>query len=207
MQHFKLDHTAITKIAGLCGILVPIVVFVCIGLSMAQAPWFRWTQHALSDLGVEDFSAIFFNYGMAIGGILAFIFSLGLIKTLSNKIGAYILSLSSLALIGIGLFPETVFPIHFIISASFFVLLALSMLIIGLKIKQDQFERDMGLLATIFAILAISSTVFLLILEGVAIPESISCFPAFIWCMIYGIKMTFGQSRPVVFKEKQSLAT
>jgi hypothetical membrane protein len=124
-----------------------------------------------------------------------------LIKIISNKIGAYILSLSSLALIGIGLFPETVFPIHFIISASFFILLALSMLIIGLKIKQDQFERDMGLLATIFAILAISSTVFLLILEGVAIPESISCFPAFIWCMIYGIKMTFGQNRPFVFKE------
>jgi len=204
MQQFKLDHTAITKIAGLCGVLVPIVVFVCIGLSMAQAPWFRWTHNALSDLGIKSNAAAFFNIGMMLGGILTFVFSLGLIRILSNKIGAYFLSLSALGLIGIGLFPETIFTLHFISSATFFVLLALSLLLIGLKIKQDPFERNMGMLATLFAMVAISSTVFLLILEGVAIPESISCFPAFIWCMIYGVKMTFGQSRPFVFKEEQS---
>jgi len=194
MQQFKLDHTSITKIAGLCGVLVPIVVFVCIGLSMTQAPWFKWTHNALSDLGIKSNAAAFFNIGMMLGGILTFVFSLGLIRILSNKIGAYILSLSALGLIGIGLFPETIFTLHFISSATFFVLLALSLLLIGLKIKQDPFERNMGMLATLFAMVAISSTIFLIPFEGVAIPEAFACFPAFIWCMIYGAKMTSDES-------------
>ena len=194
MQQFKLDHTSITKIAGLCGVLVPIVVFVCIGLSMTQAPWFKWTHNALSDLGIKSNAAAFFNIGMILGGSLTFVFSLGLIRILSNKIGAYILSLSALGLIGIGLFPETIFTLHFISSATFFVLLALSLLLIGLKIKQDPFERNMGMLATLFAMVAISSTIFLIPFEGVAIPEAFACFPAFIWCMIYGAKMTSDES-------------
>jgi len=180
----------ITKVAGICGILIPIVVFICIGIAMLYSPWFNWTKHALSDLGVEGISAIFFNSGMIIGGILTFGFSLGMIRLMDNKIGAYTLASSSLALIGIGIFPETIFTIHFIVSASFFVLLAISLLIIGLTTRKNQSERMMGLMATIFALVAISSTVFLIPWEGIAIPETLSCFPGFIWCMIYGYKMT-----------------
>ena len=190
IKKFSFSQSSIIKIAGICGIMIPIVIFTCIGLAMTESPWFSWTQHALSDLGIEGISAIYFNFGMILGGIFAFIFSLGLIKLLSNKTGAYLLSLSSLALIGIGLFPETVYVPHVIVSAAFFVLLAISLLIIGLTIKGDQFERNMGTLAIIFAILAISSTIFLLPWSGIAIPETFSCFPAFIWCMIFGIKMT-----------------
>ncbi|UCD13863.1 MAG: DUF998 domain-containing protein [Thermoplasmatales archaeon] len=189
-KNLNSEKNRITRIAGICGILIPIVVFMCIGLAMFHSPWFRWTENALSDLGVGDTSAIFFNSGMILGGILALVFSLGLIKTLQNKIGAYILSLSSIALIGIGIFPETVYTLHFITSAAFFVLLAISLLIIGLSVKQDQSERAMGILATICALLAICSTILLLPWEGIAIPETLSCFPAFIWFMMYGVKMT-----------------
>ncbi len=185
------EKNRITKIAGICGILIPIVVLLCIGLAMSHSPWFRFTKHAFSDLGVEGISAIFFNSGMILGGILALVFSLGLIKILKNKTGGYILSLSSLALIGIGIFPETVYTLHFIVSAAFFVLLAISFLIIGLTIKRNQSERTMGILATLFAIIAICSTVLLIPWAGIAIPETVSCLPAFIWCMVYGVKMTF----------------
>lgn len=187
---FNLSQLNITKIAGICGILIPIVIFSFIGLAISSSPWFRWTQHALSDLGVEGISAIFFNSGMILGGILAFIFSLGLIKILSKRTGAYLFSLSSLSLIGIGLFPETIDIAHFITSAAFFTLLALSLLAIGLSLKQDQFERFMGSLALLFALVALSSALFLIPWEGIAIPESFACFPAFIWCMIFGLKMT-----------------
>jgi len=185
------EKNRITKIAGICGILIPIVVLLCIGLAMSHSPWFRFTKHAFSDLGVEGISAIFFNSGMILGGILALVFSLGLIKILKNKTGGYILSLSSLALIGIGIFPETVYILHFIVSAAFFVLLAISFLIIGLTIKRNQSERTMGILATLFAIIAICSTIFTIPWEGIAIPEAVSSLPAFIWCMVYGVKMTF----------------
>jgi hypothetical membrane protein len=180
----------ITKISGICGILIPIVVFLCIGIAMLYSPWFNWTKHALSDLGVGGISAIFFNSGMIIGGILAFIFSLGMIKLMDNKIGAYTLTLSSLALIGIGIFPETIFTIHFIVSASFFVLLAIALLTIGLTIKKNQSERHMGIIATVFSMVAFFSIALLLPWEGIAIPEALSCFPAFIWFLLYGIKMT-----------------
>jgi hypothetical membrane protein len=182
--------SGITRIAGICGVLIPIVIFTCLGLSLAASPWFTWTQHALSDLGIQEDTAAVFNYGMIVGGILSFIFSLGLIRILSKKIGAYILLVSSLALIGIGLFPETLFGLHFVTSASFFMLLTLAFLIIGLTIKQNHFERSVGSLAFIFALIAIGSTVFLIQLEGIAIPEALSCFPAFIWCLIVGVKMT-----------------
>ena len=188
-KKFVLSQSGITRIAGFCGILIPIVIFTGIGLAISQSPWFSWTEHALSDLGIEGISASFFNSSIVVGGILAFVFSLGLIKILSNKTGAHILSLSSLALIGIGLFPVTIYAPHIIVSAAFFVLLTITLLIIGLTLKRDQFERNMGKLASIFAILAIGSTIFPLTGKGIAIPEIITCFPLFIWCMIYGVKM------------------
>jgi len=189
MQWGSIRIQNITKIAGICGILIPIVIFTGIALAMIHSPWFEWTEHALSDLGIDGISAFFFNNGMIIGGILTFIFSLGLMRFLSNKTGAYILCASSLALIGIGLIPETIFYLHFFTSSSFFILLTLSFLIIGLTTKKNQFEKSMGVLATVFAFLAIISIVFIIPWNGIAIPESLSCFPAFIWCMITGTKM------------------
>jgi hypothetical membrane protein len=182
-------QSGITRIAGICGILIPVVIFFCIGLSLASSPWFTWTQHALSDLGISKNTDILFNYGMVIGGILSLIFSLGLITILSKKTGAYILAFSSVALIGIGLFPETVFTLHFITSASFFVLLTIALLIIGLTIKQTPFERSIGLAALVLALIAIGSTTTLFHVEGIAIAEAFSCFPAFVWCLIVGVKM------------------
>ena len=157
---------------------------------MSDSPWFRWTSNALSDLGVSGISAFFFNNALILGGIFAFIFSIGLIKTLSNKIGAYILGVSSLALIAAGIFPETIFVLHYISSAAFFVLLTIALFIIGITLKQDRFEQNMGVAAIVFALFAISSPIFLKFLNGIAIPEAIACFPAFFWCMTYGLRMT-----------------
>ena len=189
-RYFDWRKSGFTRVAGICGVLIPVVMFTCLGLSLAASPWFTWTHHALSDLGIHEDTAVVFNYGMVLGGILTFIFSLGLIRILSKKIGAYLLLVSSFSLIGIGLFPETIFGIHFITSASFFMLLTLAFLILGLTIKQNHFERSVGLLAFVFALMAIGSIVFLFQLEGIAISEAFSCFPAFVWCLIVGLKMT-----------------
>jgi len=189
MQRGNIRIKNITKIAGICGILIPVVIFTFIGLAMMHSPWFEWEKNALSDLGIDGISAFFFNYGMIIGGILVLIFSIGLMRFLSNKAGAYVLCASSLALVGIGLVPETMFLPHLLTSASFFILLTLSFMIIGLTNKNSKFEKSVGMLAIFFAFLAIISIFFIIPLDGVAIPESMSCFPAFIWCMITGTKM------------------
>jgi hypothetical membrane protein len=189
LNNFNIEFLEIKKFSGLCGILIPFVIFTCIGIALFYSPWFDWTKNALSDLGIEGISANFFNGGMIIGGILTFIFSIGLINKFENKTGPYILSLSSIALVGLGIFPETLFTIHWIFSATFFILLTISFLVLGLNLFNQKSERAMGLLATIFAIASLGSILLLIPWEGVAIPESISCFPAFIWFMIYGIKM------------------
>jgi len=187
---FDRRQSGITRIAGICGILIPVVMFTCLGLSIASSPWFTWTQHALSDLGIQQNTAALFNNGMILGGTLSLVFSFGLMRILSRKIGAYLLALSSVALIGIGLFPETIFTLHFVTSASFFVLLTIGLLLIGLTSKQNPFERTMGILAFMPVFIAIGSTLFLFHLDGIAITEAFSCFPAFIWCFLVGIKMT-----------------
>ena len=116
-NHFDRGQSGITRVAGICGIFIPVVIFTCLGLSIASSPWFTWTQHALSDLGIQANTAALFNYGMILGGILTLIFSLGLIKILSNKIGAYLLAVSSVALIGIK--EAILYPVDIIINHLF----------------------------------------------------------------------------------------
>jgi len=181
--------SGITRVAGVCGLLIPVVIFICLGLTLISAPWFNWTDHALSDLGVHSNTAALFNDGMIAGGVLTFLFSLGLIKVLSQKIGAYLLLLSSLSLIGIGVFPESVFVPHFFTSATFFVALTVALLILGITMQKDSFEKSVGLFALACAVVAMISVVFLFPLKGIAIPEAFSCFPAFVWCFIVGAKM------------------
>ena len=185
-----IKKSRLTKLAGICGVILPIVVFAGILLAMSDSPWFKWTNNALSDLGVEGLSALFFNNSLIFGGILAFIFSLGLAIILSKKTGTYILAISSLALIGAGLFPKTVFILHYISSSAFFVLLTIALFIIGLTLRKGRFEQRMGAAAILLALFAISSPILLNFLNGIAIPEAIVCFPALIWCMTYGLKMT-----------------
>jgi hypothetical membrane protein len=189
-QYLQRRNLAIIRVAGICGILLPFVVFATLGFSIALSPWFTWTQHAISDLGIQQNTAMIFNNGIIFGGILTLIFSFGLMKILSKKIGAYLLFVSALALIGIGLFPETIFTLHFLTSASFFIFLAVALLLIGLTSKKNPFERRIGSLALVFAFVAMGSSVFVFHLEGIAIIEALSCFPAFIWCMLVGVRMT-----------------
>jgi hypothetical membrane protein len=156
---------------------------------MSDASWFRWTHNALSDLGIEGISALFFNNGLIFGGILVFIFSIGLTKIIKNKTGPYVLTISSLALIGAGIFPKTIYAIHYVSSVLFFVFLTLALFIIGFSLKKEGIEQNLGIVAIILAIIACSSIFIQNFLKGIAIPEAIVCFPAFIWFMIFGLKM------------------
>ncbi len=192
MTH-EAEHTpsGITRVAGVCGLLIPVVIFSCLGLALMSSPWFVWTEHALSDLGVRSNTAALVNNGMIVGGLLASVFSLGLIKILSRKIGGYVLFFSSLALVGIGMFPETVYVLHFFTSSMFFVALTVALLLLGITMHKDSFGKPLGILAITLACIAMTSAFFLFPFKGIALPEAFSCFPAFVWCSIVGAKMTF----------------
>lgn len=183
---------SLIKITAVCGILIPIIIFTSIFFAIYVAPWFEWTNNALSDLGVEGLSAFFFNNGLILGGFFIFIFSLCLIRLLKNKIGAYLLLGSSISLVGIGIFPETIFILHYLTSAAFFILITIAMLIIGITMYFCNNFKTLGTIALFFSIIALVSPLTLSYLNGIAIPEAMACFPAFIWCMLFGIKISTG---------------
>ncbi len=177
------------KLAGLCGILIPFVFLFSILIAMLYSPWFKWTNNALSDLGAEGVSAFFLNNGLISAGFLAFFFSIGLIKILSIKIGGYVLAISSLALIGVGLFPITIYNLHYITSAIFFISMTIGLLTIGITMKHNQSDQIMGNAAIVIALVAFFSPLTLYFYKGIAIPEMIICFFVFLWYLSYGVKI------------------
>jgi len=188
----QIKNIRLIKITAICGILIPIIILTSIFIAISVAPWFKWTNNALSDLGVGGLSAFFFNNGLILGGFFVFIFSLCLINLLKNKIGAYLLLGSSISLVGIGIFPETIFILHYLTSAAFFILLTIAMLIIGITMYCSNSYRTLGTIALVFSIIAFVSPLALSNLNGIAIPEALACFPSFIWCMFFGIKISAG---------------
>jgi hypothetical membrane protein len=156
---------------------------------MIYSPWFNWTYHAISDLGADGISSLFLNNGFVLVGILAFIFSIGLIKLLSKKIGGYLLALSSIALIFVGIFPVTIFDLHFIVSAIFFISLTVGILIVGITLRNNPYEKNLGNAAIIISVICFISPISLYFFDGIAIPEMIICFFIFLWYMSYGVKL------------------
>ena len=77
--------------AGICGILAPIIAFGCIGIAILLSPWFSWTESWLSDLGgspkdrpiwaAHGIASILFNSGLVIAGILGICFAIGMRKS------------------------------------------------------------------------------------------------------------------------------
>lgn len=190
------------RIAGICGIISPLLIFSLIFLSINSYESFNWELNALSDLGViSGNTADFFNYGLVIGGLLSLFFALGLFLLLDKqKFGRISFSLFILAcffLIAIGVFPENVKPIHYLVSVAFFFFLPISLFLIS---SSFYFNRQLSwafftvLIAIIVAmpwILNFSTNLF----KAVAIPETISGLAVSIWTIILGLKMLFNSAK------------
>lgn len=184
-----------SKLSAYCGMISPILTFVLIGLAISQASsWFSWTGNALSDLGVHEESAVLFNSGLIIGGILTIIFAFGVMRFYQNqtigKNGAFFLLLAGIFLASIGIFPETA-PnnIHYIVSVAFFAALPMSLLIQSVALMQTPTNRKLGIFTLAIAITAIMPWAIWIPLkpyEGVAIPELISATAAATWSIIMG---------------------
>jgi len=173
------------RISGTCGITAPIVGFSTILTSVFLSPWFRWTENALSDLGVEGLSAVIFNSGLVFSGLLLFVFSMSLNHLLTegvlSRIGRWLFSSSSIDLCLIGIFSENFGFIHFYVSILFFTLLPLSLLLMGASLIKTRPYKKLGYLAVLSGLLAIIT--WLPRWRGVAIPEFFSAFMGSSWCV------------------------
>ncbi len=191
-----LTRDGFRKIAGVCGTLTPVVAFTLILSAIASYPPFSWTNNALSDLGVvQGLTAMLFNTGLIISGILAVVFSMGLLisfrKDPFGVIGALVFTLACIALILIGVFPESVKPTHYIVSVLFFALLPISLLILTgafalkRKAKMAAFTLLVGIVAATPWVLYYS----LYYTPGVAVPEFVSGLAGTLWAVAFGYRM------------------
>ncbi|MCK4952491.1 DUF998 domain-containing protein [Candidatus Bathyarchaeota archaeon] len=96
------------RAAGFCGIISPVIALSLLSLAIVQSPWFNWRINALSDLGVSNVAATF-NSSLILAGFLSIIFTVGFIESVreppSGLVGTFLLILSYICLVAIGIFP------------------------------------------------------------------------------------------------------
>ena len=179
------------RISGFCGIAAPIFGFSSIFVAVSYSPWFRWAENALSDLGVEGYSAVVFNSGLVFSGFLLFVFSMSLTHLLTDgllsRIGKGLFSLASVDLCLIGIFSENFGVLHFCVSILFFTLLPLSLILMGVSLVKASLYKKLGFIALLSSVLAFG--IWLLPWSGVAVPEFISALVGSVWCIAVGFHL------------------
>jgi hypothetical membrane protein len=152
------------------------------------------TGNSLSDLGVHEESAVLFNSGLIVGGILDIVFAFEVMHFYQNQTvgrdGAFFLLLTGIFLASIGIFPETA-PnnIHYIVSVAFFAALPISLLIQSAALISTPTHRKLGAFTLIMAITAVIPWAVWTPLKpyrGAAIPELISALAAATWSIVMG---------------------
>lgn len=180
------------KSCGVCGIVAPIIAFTGITVSLALTLSKGDSIFALSDLGVQQgVTAVLFNSGLVISGLLILVFALGLFIDLRGrtfgKTGAFILVLDALALTAIGVFPENVKPMHLYASVAFFMLFPTSLFFIGTALLQMS-QLNLGMFT--FLIATVAALVWMIPYGGgVAVPETLATLSASTWSIVLGFRL------------------
>ncbi len=184
-------------IGAVSGIVAPIITFSFILIAIQTSPQFNWTNNALSDLGVTPgLTAPLFNFGLAAGGLLGFLFAtFGLSNYLGKhwvgKIGVAVFAVATFDLILIGVFNESFSPTHFLVSVTFFVTVPIALFIItGTFALRHQ--AKMALFTFLIAFSAASPWILYFTINyvlGKAIPEIISGLAGALWIIVLATKI------------------
>ncbi len=173
------------KIAGACGIIAPVILLLSILAAIFYAPWFSWTDNALSDLGVSGMPAYLFNGSLAVSGFLMLIFGTGLYMNFPDRIpkaGSILFILSSAMLSGVGVFTLDTRFLHILCAGSFFILSAVAIILIGIwemkNRKQGKIPIALGILSGIMWIIPWGA--------GIAINEITSALFICLFSVIHG---------------------
>jgi hypothetical membrane protein len=184
------------KIAGLFGMLIPVIEFSFIFSAIALYPSFNWTNNALSDLGVVlGLTSVLFNVGLILTAVWALIFAVGLLETFrGNRLGqasAVVFGLACCALILIGIFNESFSPTHFLVSVMFFVLLPISLFTMTAAFRVAH-KTKLAVFTVVIAFAAAVPWILYFTLNyasNVAIPEFASGLAGSVWAVVLGYKM------------------
>ena len=164
-------------------------------VSTLMSPWFRWDTNALSELGVGEV-ALLFNGAVTIGGVLHFVFAIGLREYLPRerliRIGVALVMLGSVSLTLVGFFTVSYPILHGIVALGEFVLAPIGFILIGWSAKNRRLKQ-LSIATGIAALLAILILpIFLLVLPlqvGFAVPEMIEGVIVAAWIVFMGTRL------------------
>jgi hypothetical membrane protein len=140
-------------------------------------------------------TSVLFNLGLIVSGILAIVFAFGLLiffnKTVSGRIGAIMFVLDCLALICIGIFPESAKPMHLYASVAFFAIFPLAMFLMTASFVLSSKHRMAVFTFSIavFAAVVWAAEFLMHYVPGVAIPETLSALAACLWVAVLSFNM------------------
>ena len=184
---------------NLIGFFAPFIALIGIMVSIAISPNFTWWGNALSDLGhytrtdlgdLQLFSAIIFNTGLIVTGLMMLYFSISFIRKLGDditKIGLLIFVASCIFLIAIGVFSENFSPTHFYVSVGFFLTFPFAMwavMLSWLRFPNLRWFAVVSLVIPFVSLLMWTDLGMGSIWVGVAIPEIVTALSAIVWVWI-----------------------
>jgi hypothetical membrane protein len=188
--------TRFTRLAGICGLLTPIVTLTLIFISIKLSPWFSWHDNALSDLGVSATPNLF-NAALLLGGALQLVFVLGGLRLSIGpgrlaRVGFWALLIGAIALPLIGIVTEDYGRTHYFVAATYFLATPLGYILSGgAAIKRGQpVEGILSIAAGVAAILAIA----LVPHKRIAVPEILAATIMGAWTFAMSVKLLFGNS-------------
>jgi len=186
----------VASLFGLCSVLAA---------TFLAGNTFSWNTNALSDIGVSTVSlaANVFNISLIVTGLLNLVFAFGFIKANAKNslfyLGCLLLILGGISLSLVGVFTEAYGRLHFYVSAGYFGLFSLALLLIGfafLNAKQATRGSISILVGFISGLVVLSG----IALEwhswlglGFAVPEIISSVIFAAWTIWMSLDMLFGE--------------
>jgi hypothetical membrane protein len=183
------------RLAGVCGILGSVLPLVMIVSATFLSSWFRWDTNALSEMGVRE-EAWLFNSAVVVGGVLNFLFAMGLRGYLSGerltRAGVASIMLSSVFLALVGIFTLDYLVAHAIMAFGYFVLAPAGFLLVGLGTDKDGI-RKLSIacgIAALLAILVLPIGISVLSLKvGFAVPELTEGLIISVWTTFISAKL------------------
>jgi hypothetical membrane protein len=140
------DESPPSTLARLAGAAGSAVALGGILLATVVSPTFTWTASALSDLGVAAATALLFNGGLVLGGLLAIGYAAALRR--SSPPVAAVYALCACSLVGVGAFPSNT-AAHVPAAVAFFASLVATLALDGVGRRATATGRASLLLATV----------------------------------------------------------
>lgn len=162
--------------------------------------WFSWNVNALSELGVGEQSTLF-NSAVLLGGVLNFLFAIGLHQYFNTekqaKIGVASIMLSSVFLALSGVFTVDNHLMHGVAALGYFLLAPIGFVIISHSTKDNTIKK-LSIACGVAALVAILILPIIFLIMpfkvGFAVPELIEALIILVWVVFMSTKLLWSRN-------------